>query len=136
MLGRLPPIIDHRQAGLFAPTFNLFGRQPVVLRRPAGAGALRMEFADHHWRARVNAARDVAQDAGRIVGVVQDHRDQGPIRRHAGGLDRGCVADDALDLGDAALVLQAFQIGQRVGGAVERVDDALLPTRLASAKLT
>ncbi len=83
-----------------------------------------MKFADYDPPTVRHASSDVAQNSSRIIGVVQDHRNKGRAGLHACGLQRGRVRDDPLNLSDAALGLQAFQIGQGVSRAVERVDDA------------
>src|SRR5450631_2785878 len=106
----------------------------MLARRSAGAGALWMKFADHHRAAPRDAAGDVAQNSSRIVGVVQDHCDQRRVRLYACGLQHRGVRDDPLNLTDAALALQALQISERIGGAVERINDAGWPHALGKRK--
>ena len=80
-----------------------------------------MEFRHHGEALRGEWPGHVAQDAGRIVGMVQDHRDQRRIDAQARRRQRRGVRGDALDVRYSAFLLPAFEMRQRFGRAVDRV---------------
>ena len=108
----------------------MFSRRPVV------TGAIGIEFRDQSQSAGLEQTRSVAQDSGWIVGVMQDHGDQSRIDVDAGQFERRRIGNVRFDVRDAALLLQAIQIGERVGRWIDGKTRPKGPTRAASRKLT
>ncbi|MBT3435863.1 MAG: hypothetical protein HN435_18370, partial [Nitrospinaceae bacterium] len=73
--GGLALVVLNRETGILAPSLNAFGRDPMLLWGPLFAGSLRMELRHQDSASRHNHSFHVAQDARRVVRVVQDHRD-------------------------------------------------------------
>ena len=115
----------HVEAGLFTPCLNLCRRQADLARRAVLARARRVEFGDDDQRTRRQQPMQAAQDGSGIVRVMQHHRDQCAIRVKIAAVQRGGVRDQPADLRDSAFFLQALDVGECVGGAIDRIDDAL-----------
>ena len=124
MFRGLPPVAEHQEAGAFAPGLNLFRPQPVRPRRSLLTRALWMEFRHDGQGPRGKQPSHVVQNAGRILGMVQDHRDQRRIRAKARRLQYCGVRDEPQDVRDSTFLLKAFQVGQGFGRTVNRVYDA------------
>jgi hypothetical protein len=67
-----------------------------------------MEFPDHDRSAFRDEAGDISYDRGRLISVMQNHRDESRAGVEAFRVECGSVCGDALDLADAELRLPMF----------------------------
>jgi hypothetical protein len=76
MFWALTPIVENCKTDAFAPGANLSRVYPVLRWRPLFAWALWVELRHHGERSWGKQSSHAAQDAGWILGMVQDHRNQ------------------------------------------------------------
>ena len=82
----------------------------MIVRWALRTGTIGVKFADDNRRTERHKSDDVTQDFGRIIGMVQNHRDQRRTHLHTIGLHRGCVCDDPLNVPDPTLPLATLKM--------------------------
>ena len=70
-----------------------------------------MKFTDDNRRSRRQKSGDVSEDFRWIIGVVQDHGDEGRVRLQTVGRKCGCVRSYAANLSNSTFFLATFEMG-------------------------
>ena len=94
----------------------------MLSRRSLVAGAVRVKLGNYGESFRTKQTSDVANDAGWVVGMMQNHCDQRRMHVNARQLQSCGVRDKSFDVRDATFFLQPLQVSQGIGRTIDRID--------------